>query len=55
MELNKLDDEIFDTLLEDAKDEEINKENDETNDYREKIVCTILAIKKAVQKMKSET
>ena len=55
MELKKLDDEILDTLLEDAKDEENNKENDKTNEYQEKIGCTILAINKAVQKIKSET
>ena len=44
-ELKRLDEEILDTLLEDAEEEEINKENDETNEYREKIGCTILAIK----------
>ena len=30
----------FWTLLEDAKEEEINKEKDETNKYRKKIRCT---------------
>ena len=49
-ELKRLDEEILDTLLDGAEDEEINKETDETNEYREKIGCTILAIKEAVQK-----
>ena len=53
-ELKKLDDEILDTLLESAEDEEINKESDETNEYRERIGCTILAIKEAVVKPDSE-
>ena len=32
-ELKKLDEEILDTLLEDAEEEELNKENGETNEY----------------------
>ena len=46
-ELKELDDEILDTLVESDEDEEIHKESDETNDYREKIGCAILAINEA--------
>ena len=53
-ELKELDDEILDTLVESAEDEEINKECDETNDYREKIGCEILAIKEAALRPASE-
>ena len=53
-ELKKVDNEILDTLLESAVDEEINKESDETNKYRERIGCTILAIKEAILKPDSE-
>ena len=53
-ELKRLDEEIIDILLEDAEDQEIEKDNDEANEYREKIGCTILATKKAIQKLETQ-